>query len=252
MSGISHIARIPEIVGVSGKPFWGAVGAVILLAVIGLRFLAGGLPAVSTGNPSERIASINKIAVSGSDDAGEALAEVAACDESPEVRRVALAGLSHYLKPAHRELIRKSTKDADAGVRAIAADTLGLYRDKAATADLVEIVKKEPEETVRQAALQGLVICDDPRAIVTLLDRAEHGASKETKRMAMKGLLRKLGVRMSRDRDPTNARKWRDLIERWKQSRRIRKAYDAAGVRLVRRPQDLLGRDRHPERRGRR
>ena len=251
MSGVPHIAKIPEIVGVSGKSFLGTVAAVILVAVIGLRFLTGGSSAVSTGDASERIASIHKIAVSGSDGAGEALARVAASDESPKVRRVALAGLSHYLKPAHRELIRKSTKDADAGVRAIAADTLGLYRDKAATIDLVEIVEKEPDETVRQAALSGLVRCDDPKAIVALLDRAEHGATREIKLVAMKGLLRKLGVRLSRDRDPKNARKWRDLIERWKQSRRIREAYDAAGVRLVKRPQDLLGKDWHPERRGR-
>ena len=99
--------------------------------------------------------------------------------------------------------------------------------------------------------MRGLVRCDAPESVVTLLDRAEHGASSEIKRIAMKGLLRKLGVRMSRDRDPTDGPGWRDLIQRWKQSRRIRAAYEAAGVLLVSRPQDLLGKDWHPERRRR-
>ena len=238
--------------GISGKTAWGVAAIVVLIALIAVRYLTGGSPDVSSGDPSQRIAAIRKIAVTRSPDAGKTLAGVVASDSSPKVRREALAGLSHFLKPAHRELIRKSsTKDADAGVRAIAADTLGLYADKAATADLIEIVKEEPEENVRQAALRGLVRCDDPKAIVTLLDRAEHGATREIKLVAMKGLLRKLGVRMSRDRDPKNAPGWRDLIQLWKQSRRIRVAYEAAGERLVHRPQDILGKDWHPERRGR-
>ena len=239
--------------GISGKTVWGAVAAVVVLAVLAGVYFTGGSPDVSSGPPSERIAAIHKIAVNGSSDAGETLARAAA-DPSPQVRREALAGLSHFLKPAHREIIRKRTKDADAGVRAIAADTLGLYAkkyaDKTATTDLIEIVKKEPEENVRLAALRGLVRCDEPKAIVALLDRAEHGATREIKLVAMKGLLRKLGVRMSRDRDPKDAPGWRDLIQRWKQSRRIQGAYAAAGARLVSRPQDILGKDWHPERRG--
>ena len=235
---------------ISGKAVWGIVAAVILIVLIAVRYLTGGSPDVSSGDPSQRIAAIREIAVNRFAGAGETLAGAAASDPSPKVRREALAGLSHFLKPAHRELIRKSTKDPDAGVRAIAADTLGLYADKAATADLIEIVKKEPEENVRQAALRGLVRCDDPNAIVALLDRAEHGASRETKLIAMKGLLRKLGARMSRDRDPSDGPNWRDLIQRWKRSWRIREAYTAADKRLVSRPQDIIGKDYHPERRG--
>ena len=235
--------------GITGKTAWGAAAVVILVVVIAVRFFTGGSPDISSGNASQRISAIHEIAVSGSADAGEMLARAAADDPSPKVRCEALAGLSHYLKPAHRELIRKSTKDADPGVRAVAADTLGLYADKSATADLVAIVKTEPEENVRQAALRGLVRCDDPKSIVTLMDRAEHGAGREIKMIAMKGLLKKLGVRISRERDPSDGPGWRDLIQRWKWDRRIRKAYAAANERLVHRPQDRLGKDYHPERR---
>ena len=238
--------------GISGKTVWGAAAAVIVIAILAAGLLTGDSPDVSSEDPSQRIAAIHKIAVNRSPNAGKTLARVAADDPSPKVRRVAMATLANFLEPAHRKLVRESTKDADAGVREVAVGTLGLYADKAAAADLIEIVKKEPDEDVRKAALRGLVRCDDPMSIVTLLGRAEHGATREIKLVAMKGLLRKLGVRMSRDRDPKNARGWRDLIQLWKQSRRIRKAYTAAGVRLVSRPQDLLGKDWHPERRGRR
>ena len=235
--------------GISGKAVAAVVVAVVLIALIAVRYLPAGSPDVSSGDPSQRIDAIREIAVNRSPGAGEMLSR-AASDPSPKVRREALAGLSHFLKPEHREVVRKSTKDANAGVRAIAVDVMGLYADNTATADLIEIVKKEPEEKVRQAALRGLVRCDDPKAIVALLDRAEHGASRETKLIAMKGLLRKFGVRISRDRDPKDGPGWRDLIQRWKQSWRVRDAYAAAGAKLVMRPQDILGKDWHPERRG--
>ena len=238
-------------VGLSGKYLWAAVACAVLVLIIAVRLFSGGSPDVSSGDPPQRIAAIRELAVKRPPDAGRKLAKVVATDPSPKVRRVALASLSHFLKPAHREVIRKSTKDADAGVREVAVDTLGLYADKAATADLIEIVKKEPEENVRKAALRGLVKCDDPNSVVTLLDRAEHGATLEIKRVAMKGLLRKLGVRMSASRDPQDGPGWRDLIQRWKESRRIQKAYADAGVRLISRPQDRLGKDWHPERRRR-
>ena len=239
----------------SRKTVWGGAAVVVLIVVIVVRSFFGGSPDVSGGDPSQRIAAIREVAVSGSPDAGDTLARVVANDSSPKVRRAAMPGLSHYMKPSHRKLIGKSTKDADAGVRAIAADALGLYAkkyaDKTATIDLIEIVEKEPDENVRKAALRGLVKSPEPISIVTLLDRAEHGATREIKLVAMKGLLSKLDVRISRERDPKDGRSWRDLIQRWKQGRRVQKAYAAAGVRLVQRPQDLMGKDWHPERRRR-
>ncbi|MDP6545623.1 MAG: HEAT repeat domain-containing protein [Phycisphaerae bacterium] len=242
--------------GISGKIVLGVAAAVILLT-LAIVFLTGGSPDVSSGDPSQRIAAIHEIAVNRPSDAGDTLAKAAASDPSAKVRREAMAGVSHFLKAGHIKVLRKSTKDSDPGVRAIVGDTLGAYaekypdKDKAVTADLIAMVAEDPVETVRQGALRGLARCDDPKSIVTLLDRAEHGAGRETKLVAMKALLRKLGVRLSRDRDPKDDRGWRDLIQRWKQSRRIQKAYAAAGERLVQRPQDILGKDWHPERRGR-
>ena len=141
---------------ISKKTLWGGVVAAVLLVVIVVRSFSGGSPDVSSSDPSQRIAAIHQVTVNGSPDAGETLARVAANDSSPKVRREAMAGLSHFLKPAHREIIRKGTKDADAGVREIAADTLSAYAkkysDKTATVELIEMTKGETEkdENVRK------------------------------------------------------------------------------------------------------
>jgi hypothetical protein len=239
----------------SKKTIWGGAVAAVLLVVIVVRAFSGGAPDVSNGDVDQRLADVRKVAVSGSPDAGEILARVVRDDPKPRVRRVALAGLGRFLKPRHREVIRKSMKDTDAGVRLIAAETLGLYAekypDKSATVDLIAMVENEPEEEVIRSALRGLVKSPEPISIVTLLDRAENGTTNEIKRVAMKGLLKKLDVRIARERDPKYKRSWRDLIQLWKQSRRVQEAYKQAGVKLVQKPGDLMGKDWHPERRSR-
>ncbi|MCP4374735.1 MAG: HEAT repeat domain-containing protein [bacterium] len=235
--------------GNSRKAILLAAVAVILITVLAVRFFSSGLPDVSSGTNEERISAIHTVAASGSEDTARILAGVVSSDAPPAVRREALAGMSHHPKPEYRPAIKKSLKDANPGVREIAVSALSMYKDKDATADLIEVVREEPEERVRHAALRGLVRCEDPTSIVTLLDRAENGDTNETKRIAMKGLLRKLGVRMSVDRDPKDGRGWRDLIQRWKESRRVQAAYTSANVRLVSRPQDRMGEDWHPERR---
>jgi hypothetical protein len=242
----------PHEVKMSGKAIAGIAVGVVMILILAVRFFSSGLPDVSSGTDDERISAIQTVAASGSEKTAGLLAGVASSKAAPKVRREALAGLSHHPKPKYRVVIRKSIKDPDLGVREVAVSALSMYKDKDATTDLVEVVKKEPDQRVRHAALRGLVRCEDPMSIVALLDRAEHGGSRETKLIAMKGLLRKLGVRMSVDRDPKDGRGWRDLIQRWKGSRRVQTAYTAANVRLVSRPQDRLGKDWHPERRPKR
>ena len=228
---------------------WGGALAAVLLLVLIISWSFSGSPSMSGGDEEQRLASIGDIVVDGGSGAGDVLAKVAQSDPSPKVRRKALAGMSHFLTPLHRKVVQESTKDPDPIVREIAVDILGMYRDKQASAELVEIVKNEPEEKVQQAACRGLERCDDPMAIVTLMDQAENGATLDVKRVAMKCLLSKLGVRISRDRDPKDDRGWRDLIQRWKTSRRVQAAYTKANVRWVSKPQDRLGKDWHPERR---
>lgn len=233
---------------ISGKVVGVAAAALVGVAAVA-GYLVFGRAEVSGGDPPERIAAIHEIAAERPWGAGKALAQAAANDPSPQVRREAIAGLSHFLAPEHRAAVEKGTTDSDARVRAIAADTLGLYRDKAATDVLVQLIETDRDEQVVQAALRGVVRCNDPRAIVMLLETADKGSSRAVKMVAMKGLLRWFRGRIPKDRDPRDKPRWRDLIQRWKGDSRVRAAYAAAGVELVQRPQDRIGKDWHPERR---
>ena len=177
------------------------------------------------------------------------MARAAVDDPAPEVRAEAVGALSHFLAPEHRGAVETCTADSEARVRAVAAETMGQFGDKAATGVLVKLAETDPAEQVARAALRGLVGCDDPRAIVTLLEMAGRGGSRLTKITAMQSLLAKYKGRLLLERDdPDNAERWRALIERFKRMTIIKDAYAAAGVELRSRPADA-GPDRHPERR---
>lgn len=218
----------------------------VLAAVAGYYALRP--PEVTGGDPPERIDTIREITANRPSGAGKALAK-AATDSSPQVRREAMAGLGHFLEPEHRVVVEKGTTDPDTRVRAIAANTLGVYGDRSAAVVLVKLIETDKEEQVVQAALRGLVKCDDNKAIVALLEAADKGSSRDVKMVAMKGLLRKFGARLSKRRDPDKEASWRDLIQRWKRYKRVRDAYAAERMPLNDRPQDLIGPDYHPERR---
>lgn len=229
------------------KIVWGtlAAAAVVAAAAWAIR-LSFGQADVSGEDPAERIAAIHEMTAKRPSGAGKALARAAADDPSPLVRGDAMGGLSHFLAPEHRAVVEKGTKDSDGRVRAIAADTLGLFGDKAAADVLVKVIETDQDEQVVQAALRGIVRCDDPRAIVMLLETAANGSSSAVKMVAMKGLLRKFGAKIPENRDPDKNASWLDLIQRWKRSIRVRDAYAAAGARLVDRPQDVIGKPCHP------
>lgn len=229
--------------------------AVVLLVVV----LCAGAAAVAlytaasaevTGDtPEERAESVRHIAANRPPGAHRAISRAAA-DRSPKVRMAAMASLTHFIEDEDRPVVEKGTKDKDAGVRAVSAETLGQFGDSAAADVLIELIRGDGSERVRMAALRGLVKCDDPRSVVVLLETAEEDKSVSIKRQAMKCMLWKFDGNVRRTRDPRDERMWRDLIQRWKWDGRVRAAYAAAGVPLIHRPQDVVGRDWHPERRG--
>ncbi len=221
------------------------VGAVAVAA-----YSVFGRAEISGEKPPERIAEIHEIAAERPWGTAKVLAEAAENDPSPEVRAEAIAGLSQVLAPEHRAVVEKGTADSDARIRAIAADVLGVFGDKPAAGVLVKLIETDQDEEVVKGALRGLARCDDPRAIVWLLETAEKGSSRDVKLVAMKGLLRKFRCRLSKDRDPSDEANWRDLIQLWKRPKAVRDAYAAVPeVQLVDRPQDIIGKHYHPERR---
>jgi HEAT repeat protein len=218
---------------------------VILAAMVAARYLLPSGIKVEGEKSSERVVAVQQVVAERPRGAGEELAR-ATGDASQEVRAGAIAGLTHVLAPEHRPVVEKSTKDPDPRTRAVAAGTLSTYADKPAVDVLVDLVENDKEEEVVRVALRGLGRCKkDPRSIVTLLNTAEHGRSNEIKIAAMNGLLRMLGGRVSKEQGPENEKRWRDLIQRWKEEGFIQKAYAAAGAPLVQRPQDRLGKNWH-------
>jgi len=222
-------------------------GAALLAATAAVLYVAIAPPRLS-GTPSERVAAIHKMAVDRPRGAGPVLADAAENDPSAEVRGAAVGALSYFLEPEFRAAVVKCTADADARVRAVAAGTLGLYYDAEAADVLADMVAGEDEEQVVLAALDALAACDAPMAIVALLEAGAKGRGDEVRMVAMRSLLRKYEGKVPDKVSPSDERKWRDLLQRWRRFDKIKDAYAAAGVELIDRPGDIIGRDHHPDR----
>ena len=127
---------------------------------------------------------------------------------------------------------------------------MGQFNDAPATGELIRLLADQSEtEAVQMAALRGLVNCDDPRAIVAMIEVASRQAAPlEVRRQSLRSALRKAGGRLLPGRDPTNDPLWRDQIQRIKNDQRVRRAYAAAGVELVDHPDDIVTRSLHGHR----
>ena len=204
---------------------------------------------VEDGSDDERLASVQRIASSSPPGARAALVRAARNDTSARVRKVALISLGHIRSDEDRGVFEDSTRDKDARVRAVAADSLGSYADSAAVGVLVDLVRNDPSDRVRIGALRGLARCDDPRAVVCLLNTAEAGRTNEIKLQAMRSIFVTLRANIRQLRDPRDQARWRDMIQRLKWHENIRNAYAAVGAELVHHPEHILGKDWHPERR---
>jgi HEAT repeat protein len=226
------------------------VGLAIILAgagVLAVVLWSTGRPDVTSGSEQDRAAAVARIAGQRPLGARDSLS-TAAQDESPMVRKAAIVGLTQMMDAQDRPVIERAVQDKDAGVRAVAAESLGQFNDAPSTGELIRLLETDPDESVRIAALRGLVDCDDPRAIVAMVETAGKDASYEIKLQAGRSALRKAGGRLLPDRNPGDDVLWRDQIQRMKNDQRIRRAYAAAGVPLIDHPEDMVKRDLHGER----
>jgi HEAT repeat protein len=230
----------------SGNNRFFLVLAIILAGagVLAVVLWSTGRPDVTSGSEQDRAAAVARIA--GQHPLGaRASLSTAAQDESPMVRKAAIVGLTQMMDAQDRPVIERAVQDKNAGVRAVAAESLGQFNDAPATGELIRLLETDPDESVRIAALRGLVDCDDPRAIVAMVETAGKDASYEIKLQAAKSALRKAGGRLLPGRNPGDDVLWRDQIQRMKNDQRIRRAYAAAGVPLIDHPEDIAKRTLH-------
>jgi HEAT repeat protein len=220
------------------------LGLAIILAgagVLAVVLWSTGRPDVTSGSEQQRAADVIRIGSQRPLGARDSLS-TAAQDESPMVRKAAIVGLTQMMDTQDRPVIEKAVRDKDSIVRAIAAESLGKFNDAPATGELIRLLETDPDASVRIAALRGLVDCDDPRAIVAMVETAGKDASYEIKLQAGRSALRKAGGRLLPDRNPDNDVLWRELIQLLKSDKRIRLAYAAAGATLIDHPDDAVTR----------
>jgi hypothetical protein len=158
-------------------------------------------------------------------------------DSDPSVRKAAAFAMSSCLTEENQPALIRAAGDADGMVRAAAVATLGMYKDEQAARKLGEALAGDANEAVQKYAASGLGVNPTPHAVVALLQNAEGHRSMTVRRLAMKHLVRKVGLRTWRELDPTS-RDWAGLVESIKAQKRIQDAYAACGVALQRRPQD--------------
>lgn len=193
---------------ISGKAIVGALAAVILIAVLAVRFFGGGLPDPSSGDVSQRITVICEMASDGSSGSVKAIADAAVGDRDPQVRCVALLSLRRYARPEFRAAIEQGTKDEVAKVRAAAAMTLGKYADVAAVERLGEILETDQDDEVRLAAARGLARCNLRKSEDLLVSAMKGNSSQAVQKRALKLLLEGTGVSLAPEPDPRDAAVW--------------------------------------------
>ncbi|MCP4375877.1 MAG: HEAT repeat domain-containing protein, partial [bacterium] len=185
---------------VSGKTVLGALVVAVLLVILAVQFFGGStLHDPSSGNASERINAIRKIAAEGSLDAGKSIAKVAVGDEDPRVRCIAMLSLRKHARPEIRSTIEAGTKDKIPAVRAAAALTLGKYADAAAVKRLGNLLETGQDETVRLAAARGLARCKSRESKGLLVSAMKKNDSQEVQKQSLKLLLEGTGVSLAPD-----------------------------------------------------
>jgi len=207
------------------------VTAVVLAAAVAAAYVVG-RARITGGTPAERIAAICRVADEGRPGAGAAIAAAADDDPSPAVRRVALLALARFIDAEHRGLVEAATRDADPGVRAAAAATLGEFDDDSAADRLGELAAKDGDEQVRLAAADGLERCGTDKAVVGLVETMENNDNPKVREHARSAVLRRLNW-PERNTRAADVAMWRNDVELIKVDPAVVAAYKTAGVQLV-------------------
>jgi len=214
----------------------GAAGVLALVA--GAAFLLG-RPKIEGSTPNERIRSISELADERRWGAGDVIAEAAAREPDPTVRRAAIIGLGKFLGPEYRPAVEAGTRDPSPVVRSAAAGVLALYKDDAATDKLMELLAKDPDSQVRAASGDSLNQLGTPKSLVVLLEAAEKDGDPNVQVHAANLFLGRFGREHAGAR-PQDKGHWSNLIEYMKGLPGVEQAYAGLGRKLERRPGDRI------------
>ena len=140
-----------------------AGGAAVAVALVTAGVLTFGRARVTGQTPTERVASVCRLADEQPLGAAGAIANTAK-EPDPNVRRAAMLALGRFVRAGHRPVVAEGTVDPSPRVRSAAAATLGLYRDDAGADRLGEMALSDSAPTVRAAAVDALEVHGSARA----------------------------------------------------------------------------------------
>lgn len=191
-------------------------------------------------DPQDKIARVEQLSQDGSSASLNKVAAIAMNDaEDMSVRRAAVMSLPRFSSPAASSVVLKAAAHPAPEIRQSAAYAMGQCKDVPASL-LQALADKDPDATVQKAAMFSLSKCDDPRAVVALLETAEKDPDDARKLVAMKALLDRLSASLGVGCEPSNKALWADLVQRVKRTSHVKKAYADTGTTLVMREQDVL------------
>ena len=152
-----------------------------------------------------------------------------------------MLALGRFVDPQYRWAAERAAGDDSSSVRAAAAATMGLYKDSRAAERLGEMADDTDRE-VRMAALAGLGKCPGDKAVVLLLRSAESGPDPQVRLQAAKSLLGRFHMGLTRELDPLDTPRWRNIIELIKRFDGVQRAHADLSVPLVRHPEHVTWR----------
>jgi len=205
----------------------GVAALVVVGAVAGVAAFSA-RARVTGETVEERIDSIGMIADDRPWGAGDALAEAAAGEDSPAVRRAALIGLGRLADSDYRPVIDEASRHEDPQVRGAAASALGFFGDEVTLSRLGEMVADDDNERVRMEALEGLGRSPARKATALLFLAMEKNDNPKVQVKALHVLLRRLSAAHSSPPRP-GTQKWHGLVEFIRQVKPVAEALKSIG-----------------------
>lgn len=224
----------------SCMPFCRSVNCALCLVFLALAVT--GCSSKVTGNtPSERIASINKLADEKPWGAGKAIAAAINSESDPSVREAAISAIVNFPDSSYRSEVEKAAKDPSATVRMAAVRVMTIYKDDRAIDTLLQVMQSDPNSDIRSMACMSMAQIDKPIVAYHLMNLAETGNEPVSQAMALQMLLGMVGVHTEPGAiTPQDQALWLSTIEGVKGWPYIQNCYKELNKPLVRHPEHQL------------
>ena len=184
---------------------------VVFVVVVAVSRL-GDRVAVTGDTSAERVDSVQRLASVRPAGAATVLADAAANDPDPAVRRSAIAALGTFRRAEDKPFVEKALQDPDNSVRAAAAGALGAYGLETVTR--LSALAQDPDPKVRLGAVTGLCQTGRGPGLAALLRIMAKDANPEVQLQALKAIEAVSNVRYLNEASPKDPQRWAAMVQR--------------------------------------